>query len=325
MKKPKVSIIIPIYNSEKYLNRCFDSILNNNYKNLEVITVNDGSKDNSQKIIDEYVEQYPKIFKSIEQKNQGIGAARNNGMKKATGKYIMFVDNDDYIDKDYINTYVNEIEREDLDVIISGYRRADDEKTLFSVTLDNKYEWSKYVSIAPWGKIYKKEFLDNNDIKFMITPIGEDVYFNLKVNTRSDKIKVIDYIGYNWYFNGKSVTNTITNKIKNIDVIKLLNEHYGAVKDNINDKNRDILTMYFGELIIQFNQWYCKKTSYKDISSFYEKTFKWFDEHFPNNKKVKYFRLSKGDREKNRFIIKTFMTARKLHLVKILIYLYGRI
>jgi glycosyltransferase involved in cell wall biosynthesis len=292
---------------------------------MEVIVINDGSKDDSQKVIDSYVEKYPGIFKGIEQENQGIGATRNNGIDIATGKYIMFIDNDDFIDKDYINTFVNYVLKDDLDVVIAGYRRVDDNKTLFSVSLDGKYEWSKYVSIAPWGKIYKKEFLDKNNIRFMITPIGEDVYFNLKVNTISNKIKVIDYIGYNWYYNGKSVTNTINDKIKNIDVISLLNEHYGAVKNNLNDSNIDIITMYFGELIIQFNQWYCKKTSYKEISGFYDKTFKWFDEHFPNNKKVKYIRLSKGDRKKNRFIIGTFMTARKLHLVKLLIYLYGRI
>ena len=96
MKKPKVSIIIPVYNSQDYLEKCFESILKNNYKNLELIVVNDGSKDDSQKIINIYIEKYPNIFKCIEQKNQGIGASRNNGIDKATGKYIMFIDNDDF-------------------------------------------------------------------------------------------------------------------------------------------------------------------------------------------------------------------------------------
>lgn len=325
MKNPKISIVIPVYNSEKYLDRCFKSILDNKYDNLEVIIINDGSSDNSQDKIDEYVKKYPKIFKSINQKNQGIGATRNNGIKESTGKYIMFIDNDDFIDEDYISTHVKHIQKEDYDVVISGYKRVTETKTLFSVSLNDKYPWSKYVSIAPWGKIYKREFLLKNNIKFMITPIGEDVYFNLQVNTISNKIKVIDYKGYNWYLNTKSVTNTITNKIKKIDVINLLNEHYKVIEKNINDDNKDLLTMYFGLLIIQFNQWYCKKTKYKEISNFYNKTFSWFDEKFPNNRKVKYFRLSKGDRLKNRLIIKTFMTARKLHIVKLLIYLYGRI
>ena len=325
MKNPKISIIIPVYNSEKYLDRCFKSILENDYDNLEIITINDGSSDNSQKVIDGYVKKYPNVFKSIVQKNQGIGATRNRGIKESTGKYIMFIDNDDYIDKDYINTHLSNALEDDSDVVISGYKRVTDKKVQFSVTLNGKYPWSKYVSIAPWGKIYKREFLIKNDIRFMITPIGEDVYFNLQVNTLTDKIKVIDYKGYNWYQNTGSVTNTITNKIKNIDVIKLLNEHYDVIKNNINDSNKDLLTMYFGELIIQFNQWYCKKTAYKDISKFYKETFGWFDETFPKNKKIKYFRLSKGDRLKNRLIIKTFMTARKLHIVNFLIYIYGRI
>ena len=161
MKNPKISIIIPVYNSEKYLDRCFKSILDNKYDNLEVIVVNDGSSDNSQKIIDGYVKKYPKVFVSINQKNQGIGATRNNGIKKASGKYIMFIDNDDFIDKDYIKTHVDNVLENDYDVVISGYKRVTDEKELFSVSLDGKYPWSKYVSIAPWGKIYKKEFLLN--------------------------------------------------------------------------------------------------------------------------------------------------------------------
>ena len=99
---PKITIIIPVYNAEKYLHRCFESILNNGYENLEIIPVNDGSKDNSQKIIDEYKEKYPNIFFPIIEENQGIGMARNNALEKATGDYIMFIDNDDFIDKDYI-------------------------------------------------------------------------------------------------------------------------------------------------------------------------------------------------------------------------------
>lgn len=126
--RPKISMIIPAYNSEKYLPKCFNSILANKYYNLEIITVNDGSKDNSQKVIDEYKEKYPDNFNSIIEENQDIGMARNNGLKAATSDYLMFMDNDDFIDEDYINTHIKEIEQNDYDIVISGYKRVTYEK-----------------------------------------------------------------------------------------------------------------------------------------------------------------------------------------------------
>lgn len=324
---PKISIIIPVYNSEKYLKKCFNSILANNYDNLEIIPINDGSKDGSQEVIDEYKKKYPKIFKPIRQKNQGIGATRNNGIKKATGDYIMFIDNDDFIDKDYIKAHVEAVEEKDYDVVISGYRRVSDTDILFQVELDGRYRWSRYISIAPWGKLYKTSFLRDNSIKFLVTPIGEDVYFNLQVNTITEKIKIIDYIGYNWYYNGISVTNTITNKIKKINVIELLNTHYGVLREkkSINDNNQDIVELYFIVLVTQFLQWLAKDSSYKEVSDNCDKLFGWLKEHFPNFKKCKHWKLMKGDRLKIKLIIATIMTCYKLHLVKLLIYVYGRI
>lgn len=325
--QPKVSIIIPVYNSEQYLHRCFDSILANEYKNLEIIPVNDGSKDNSQKIIDEYKEKYPRIFFPIQQENQGIGITRNNGMEKATGDYIMFIDNDDFIDRDYIITYVNAAKERDYDIVISGYRRVSDEKILFKVHLDGMYRWSKFISISPWGKIYKTSFLRKNDIRFLKTPIGEDVYFNLQANTLTENIKIIDYIGYNWYYNGISVTNTIEKKIKKIDIIELLDTHYGILKEknSINGKNYDLIELYFTLLIIQFLQWTSYGSSYKEISAVYDKLFNWQKEHFPNYKKCEYWKLSKGDRLKIRIIIFTVMNFHKVHLGKLLVFIYGKI
>lgn len=325
--KPKISIIIPVYNAEKYLDRCFESILANKYDKLEIIPVNDGSKDNSQKIIEQYKEKYPDIFKPIIEENQGIGKARNNGLEQASGEYIMFIDNDDFIDNDYIMKHVKELENDDYDIIISGYKRVSDEKTLFRVILDGNYRWTRYISIAPWGKMYKANFLSKNDIKFLKTPIGEDVYFNLQANTLTENIKIIDYTGYNWYYNGKSVTNTITNKIKKVDVIELLDTHYDILKQkkSINDKNYDLIELYFILLIIQFLQWISKGSTYKEISNNYDNYFKWMQNHFQNYKKCKYWKLSKGDRLRIRLIIATFMNCHKINLGKIIVYLYGKI
>ena len=306
---PKITIIIPVYNAEKYLHRCFESILDNGYENLEIIPVNDGSKDGSQTIIDEYKEKYPNMFFPIIEENQGIGMARNNALEKATGDYIMFIDNDDFIDKDYISRHIKELEEKQ-----------------FSVTLED-YPWSRYVSIAPWGRLYKASFLKENDIKFLKTPIGEDIYFNLQANTLTNNIKIIDYAGYNWYQNNISVTNTISNKIKGINVINLLNTHYGILKEknSINEENYDLIQIYFILLVTQFLQWLSYNCTFKEISKYYDEFFGWIKEHFPKYKKVKYWKLTKGDRLKIRLIIATMMISNKLHLGKIAVFTYGKL
>ena len=108
MNKPLISVVVPVYNVEQYLKKCLDSIIKQKYNNLEIIIVNDGSTDNSQKICQEYVKKDKRI-KLITQKNQGLSAARNTGIDNAHGKYISFVDSDDYLDLEFINELYNTI------------------------------------------------------------------------------------------------------------------------------------------------------------------------------------------------------------------------
>ena len=93
----KVSVIVPVYNVEKYLDKCLDSLVNQTLKDIEIIVVNDGTKDKSQKIIDKYVKDYPKLVKSYIKENGGLSSARNYGLKYAQGEYVGFVDSDDYV------------------------------------------------------------------------------------------------------------------------------------------------------------------------------------------------------------------------------------
>ena len=125
VNKKDISIIVPIYNAEKYLNKCIDSIINQSKKELEIILINDGSTDNSENIIKKYDDKRIKYFKN---KNQGIGKTRNFGIKKATGKYIMFLDSDDYLDKDACKYLFNKIEKENLDIVVCDFYKDIDGK-----------------------------------------------------------------------------------------------------------------------------------------------------------------------------------------------------
>ena len=230
----KVSIILPVYNAEKYLQRCIDSIIGQDYNSIELIAIDDGSKDGSWDILKEYQDRYPSKVIVIKQKNMGVSKTRNKGIQLATGKYLILIDNDDYYDQGYISTFVSAIESGDLDVVIGGYKRPDkDGKIVEQVKLEN-FEYSKYKIVAAWAKIYRLDYIKENKIEFLNSNIGEDINFTIQAVSLTDKIKIIDYVGYNWYYNDESVSNTAHKSLSNgLQFDYLLNSIY----DKLIEKN----------------------------------------------------------------------------------------
>lgn len=239
-----VSIIIPVYNGEKFINRCVNSLLNQTYKNFEIILINDGSVDDSLKIIKDYAKKYENIV-CINQKNQGASIARNNGIKKANGQYIVFVDADDYVNSDYLEKLQKAIKNND--VAISGFNRVVGDKIIYSKTPKNVL-WSAFKYTSTWGKIYKTEFIKKNKITFLNNyKIGEDLYFNITVLSKTNKISILEYAGYNYYDNAESLTNTVNkNKNKrNTQMLDLLN-NMNIIFENKNKQSCvDSVTVYF--------------------------------------------------------------------------------
>lgn len=321
-----ITVIIPVYNSEKYISRCIESILNQTYKNYNMIIIDDGSKDNSRKIIEEYKNKYDNIT-AIYQENMGVSKTRNNAIKMVTTKYIMFIDNDDFIDKDYIQKHIDVAEKENCDIVLSGYRRITEKnKIIKKLSLKNE-EWSKFMIFAPWAKIYRTDFLINNNIEFLPNNIGEDVYFNIQAVLLTKKIKIIDYIGYNWFYNTKSVSNTIQKDIRNIQVYNLLDNCYDVLnKKKLLKNNYEIVEMYFFRYIVWFLLFSTKKLNYKIISNEYDKIFEWFKTKFPNFESNRLIGISepKGEVFSVRLIYLVFMFSYKIGIGKILVYLMGR-
>ena len=325
---PKVSVIVPVYNSEKYIERCLNSILEQNYNDFELIVINDGSKDKSLEILKDYQNKFPQIITLIDQENTGVAKTRNNAIKMSRGKYIMFIDNDDFIDKDYIETFVEEAEKEDFDVVLGGYRRPNEKGEIIKELKLPQEEWAKFMIFAPWARIYKKEYLIQNDIEFLSTNIGEDVFFNIQAMLISEKIKIIDYIGYNWFFNSASVSNTTQKNIQNLQVFELLNSCYDVLKEkNILEKNYEIVEMYFIRYIVWFLLFSTKKVKYNIIKTEYEKIFKWLEERFPNYQKNKLLGINKpkGEIASVRITVYLFMLAHKLKLGKVMLAIYSKI
>ncbi len=220
----KISVIVPVYNAEKFIDKCIRSIINQTYKDVELILVNDGSKDNSLKILQKYEKQYPKIIKVFSQTNKGVGAARNLGIKHVSGKYIFFLDSDDWIELDYLVKLYEDISKNDI--VISGFKSYDiNGSLLFTENIqDNPWTKFKYCSIG--GKMFLSSLILDNDILFKKFKISEDAYFLLECYSKTNKISISASSGYCRLKNPESVTHTLNAKNSNsiTDVLKCIDK-----------------------------------------------------------------------------------------------------
>ncbi len=241
---PKISVIIPVYNSELYISECIESLINQSLKECEFIFVNDGSIDKSSQIIEKYLKQDSRI-KLINQENKGISIARNTGLDIATGEYIGFMDNDDFVKHDMYETLYNQAIKEDLDIVISKTILGRDGKyiikdTIFPIdkTYSQDFIQSKVITsllksddlFAVWNKIYKKKVIDENNIYFPNDRIiEEDNMFNLQAFNVASKVKFLDYSGY--YFR-ENVISESRSFIENDCFEKALDKfHFDYIKE----------------------------------------------------------------------------------------------
>lgn len=232
----KISIIIPVYNSKKYLNKCLDSIKNQTYKNLEVILVDDGSTDNSLEICKNY-EKKDKRFKVFHKKNGGTSSARNYGLKQATGDYITFMDNDDYVNnKDAFNNIYNQLKKTNPDILFHNCIYYWEDKNSFTKPNTNfdrnkiidqeKYESLKYLikegifTYTVWDKVIKADLVKDNNLKFTEGMRNEDTEFSLKLFELSKKY---DYLNKPFYVYRKNHSYAQTSKLKYQDTLDLKN------------------------------------------------------------------------------------------------------
>lgn len=215
MIQPKISVIVPVYNVEKYLKQCLDSIVNQTYKNLEIIIVNDGTKDNSMEIVEEYLSD--SRVKVINKENGGLSSARNRGIEEATGEYISFVDSDDYIDLNLYNTIIREM-IENEEIIVFNYSRYKEKighlkKNILDLEKIRKIPREllfRNINGECWNKIYKTKFIKENNFKFPEGLIYEDIFWEIDTIHTVKKISFIDFNGYIYRSDRDgSIVNTI--------------------------------------------------------------------------------------------------------------------
>ncbi|WP_415345289.1 glycosyltransferase family 2 protein, partial [Clostridium perfringens] len=226
---PKVSLIVPIYKVQDYLNKCIDSIINQSYKNLEIILVDDGSPDRCGEIIDLYEKQDNRI-KVFHKKNGGLSDARNYGMNFITGDYVIFVDSDDWLSEDMVSDLMKTSLELNADIVQSGFYYAYDDYLLYDnryyledmspVVLNREelmYELviNEKVKNFAWGKLYKSVLI--KDISFKIGVLFEDVFWAHKVMDRVDKYVIIHKPMYYYRQRKDSIVAIYTER--NLDIL----------------------------------------------------------------------------------------------------------
>lgn len=240
----KISVIIPVYNVELYIERCLESIINQTYKNLEIILVNDGSTDKSGTICDEYALKDSRI-RVIHQKNGGLSSARNRGLDIATGEYIGFVDSDDWISTDMYQTLLTIALKYEVDIVECGVQQVycykdffyednieiNEDKIFLSNNIDalnEELKWGKFTAIA-CNKLYKSNLFSTH--RYPIGKIHEDEYLTYKLLYSAVKLA----------------------SIKDIKLYYYLQERQGAITSKFTEKNLDIYDAYKEKLIFFYS------------------------------------------------------------------------
>lgn len=296
MKEILVTVIVPCYNVEKYIEKGLNSLINQTLKDIEIIVINDGSNDNTLKILNEF-KKNDKRIRIIDKKNEGVSAARNIGLKEAKGKYICFMDSDDWLEKDFLEKMYNKISENDYDMVACDtYAIYPNKKKYIKSNINDNQDEKKLMIDAYtviWNKIYKKEIIKDiyfdNSISFC-----EDVLFLYEVYLKVKRVGSIHEPLYNYLQREKSLTYTYNEII--YDLIKSIDKvvDYYEINNYLDKYYQEIEYSYVRYLFATFIKRLSKtknKIKFKKGCNFVKNKVK---EKFPYYKKNKYLKNKKG-------------------------------
>lgn len=324
----KVSVIVPVYNVEKYLRRCLDSLLDQSFSDFEIICVNDCSPDGSADILNDYATKHPEHIKVLtNEKNLGLGLTREHALEHVQGEYVMFVDSDDYVKPDYIETYIKAADSGDFDIVVGGYIRDCSGKLTEHIMSNTVWSLTTYAMAC--AKLYRASFIRDNHLAFTDVGCGEDIYFSLSAFYCDPKFTVIDYAGYYYYFNDQSITGAMDYS-KNHE--RLMQELFTTFLENHDitklpeERQRVIEYTYIANMVnalVVFNRG-CGISLMKEKCCFVKDDL---ESKFPDYATNPYVGLTKpkGQTSRVRLGVGVPMMLRKAHLDKLLFYFFALI
>ncbi len=261
----KISVIIPVYNTEKYIEKCLESLAEQTMQDFEVIVVNDGSTDNSKKVIKDYMKNSKVDIKYLEKENGGLASARNYGVEHASGKYISFLDSDDYLDKDLYKNLEKYMD-EDIDLIKFKMKTVDEKgnviEKLDGPVFDVCTGEEGYKKLCTSDKymdpaciyLYRKEFFVENNFKYKLR-YHEDFGLTSLIIVQAKTFVSTEFFGYNYLQTGESLTRGKDYK-KDIDRAKDMLVHYDNMMTlidayyNISDETKDLVKRYYTNSVV---------------------------------------------------------------------------
>lgn len=290
----KISVIVPVYNMEKYLEKCLDSLVNQTLKEIEIIAVNDGSKDKSINILKKYSKKYKNI-KIYDHDNQGISKTRNFGIEKATGEYIAFIDSDDYVDTRMFEIMYKKAKKDNLDIVVCDYYNYYENKNKIEkfkivdfkdTTISENKSLIFQINPSPWNKIYKKELFEVKKYRFPIGIKYEDLGYIPILLTEANRIGKVN-IPLNYYLiRGNSETTTIDERV--FDIFKILDILYEYFENKNMEKTKEVEFLFISKLTM-YNLQQKFNINKKCANEFINKSFDYLNDKYPYWKINKYF------------------------------------
>ena len=247
----KVSIIVPFYNVENYIEKCLQSLVNQNLEDIEILLVNDGSQDTSEAIAKQFVEKYPNKIIYLEKENGGLSDARNYAIPYAKGEYIAFLDSDDYVETNMYEEMYNKAKKEDLDYVECDFLWEYPDKTLESKgrQYDSKKEMFIHTRVVAWNKLIKREIVQNNHLEFPKGYRYEDVEFFYKLLPLIHHYGIVQKPFIHYVQRENSISNVQNKRTKEIiDVLEHVIAYYKT--NNLFDEFKEEIEYTYARYIL---------------------------------------------------------------------------
>ena len=279
----KVSVIVPIYNVEKYLPKCLDSLINQTLDDIEIILVNDGSTDNSGNIAKEYKAKYNDKFIYLEKENGGLSDARNFGIPYAKGEYIAFLDSDDYIEEDAYEKMYEKVKKEDADYIECDFIWEYPNKQIIDKRIEyiDKKDMVAKVRVVAWNKLIKRELIIKNNITFPKGLRYEDIEFTYKLIPFLQKVSYIDKPFVHYVQRNNSIANVQNEKTADIFIILDNVEKYYKEKNLYDEYKEQIEYNYARYLLCSSLKRMCKVGDKAKRKELIKKTWEKLNSKYP--------------------------------------------
>lgn len=284
---PKVSVIIPVYNVEKYIEKCLDSVLNQTLQDIEIIIVNDGSTDSSKEKINNYLKKYDGKIKYLEKENGGLSSARNFGIPYASGEYIAFLDSDDYIESNAYEEMYNLAKKEDLSLVQCGFIwEYPKKKKIGKVDIcKNKKEMIEKGRVEAWNKLIKRKILIEQKIEFPEGLRYEDLEFFYKLVPYLNKVSYINKNFIHYVQREDSIANTQNIRTKEIFTVFENVFSYYKQKNIFNEYKQELEYTYIKCLLCSSLKRMCKIEDKAQRKKALEETWNNINKNFPNWRK----------------------------------------